>query len=63
VQRHLKASGIFARLNLRDGKPGYLADVPRTLRYIVDVAPRFPELAFLSNLIAERCLPALEAPA
>ncbi len=31
VQRHLKASGIFARLNHRDGKPGYLDDIPRTL--------------------------------
>ena len=63
VQRHLKASGIFARLNLRDGKPGYLADVPRTLRYIVEVAPRYSELAFLERLIADRCLPALEASA
>ncbi|HEX5513613.1 MAG TPA: phosphotransferase, partial [Gammaproteobacteria bacterium] len=35
VQRHLKASGIFARLWHRDGKPGYLGDVPRTLQYIV----------------------------
>lgn len=63
VQRHLKASGIFARLNLRDGKPGYLADVPRTLRYIVAAAPRYPELAFLASLIGDRCLPALEASA
>ncbi|MCW8829359.1 MAG: phosphotransferase, partial [Gammaproteobacteria bacterium] len=31
VQRHLKATGIFARLNHRDGKPGYLNDIPRTL--------------------------------
>jgi N-acetylmuramate 1-kinase len=63
VQRHLKASGIFARLNHRDGKPGYLADVPRTLRYIVEVGPRYPELAFLASLIADRCLPAFEASA
>lgn len=34
VQRHLKAIGIFARLNHRDGKPGYLKDIPRTLAYI-----------------------------
>ena len=31
VQRHLKAAGIFARLNHRDGKPGYLADIPARL--------------------------------
>ena len=60
VQRHLKAAGIFARLNHRDGKPGYLLDVPRTLSYIVDLAPRYAELDFLMRLIVERCLPALE---
>jgi aminoglycoside/choline kinase family phosphotransferase len=60
VQRHLKAAGIFARLNHRDGKPGYLLDVPRTLSYIVDLAPRYPELDFLVNLISDRCLPALD---
>lgn len=63
VQRHLKAAGIFARLKHRDGKDGYLADVPRTLRYVLDVAPRYEELAFLHSLIRERCLPALEAAA
>jgi aminoglycoside/choline kinase family phosphotransferase len=60
VQRHLKAAGIFARLLQRDGKPGYMRDVPRTLSYIVDVAPRYSELAFLAELMATRVLPALE---
>ena len=59
VQRHLKASGIFARLNLRDRKPGYLADIPRTLGYIVELAPDYPELAEIGALIGERVLPAL----
>ncbi|HLU05127.1 MAG TPA: phosphotransferase [Woeseiaceae bacterium] len=59
VQRQLKAAGIFARLNYRDGKPVYLEDVPRTLGYIVEIAPRHPELGFLGQLISERCLPAL----
>lgn len=59
VQRHLKAAGIFARLLHRDGKGGYMQDVPRTLRYIVDVAPNYPALEFLSRLIEERCLPRL----
>ena len=45
VQRHLKAAGIFARLNYRDAKPGYLDDIPRTLGYVRDVAGRYPELA------------------
>ena len=51
VQRHLKASGIFARLNYRDGKPGYLGDIPRTLGYIVDVAGSYPELDALAVLL------------
>jgi len=44
VQRHLKAIGIFARLNHRDGKPGYLKDIPRTMAYVLDVSQRYPEL-------------------
>lgn len=60
VQRHLKAAGIFARLNHRDGKPGYLPDIPRTLGYIVAIAGRYPELDWLGQFVAERCLPALE---
>ncbi len=60
VQRHLKAAGIFARLNHRDGKPAYMADVPRTLSYIVELGPRYEELDFLVRLIKERCLPTLE---
>lgn len=45
MQRHLKAAGIFARLNYRDGKPGYLGDIPRTLAYVVEVASRHDELS------------------
>jgi len=60
VQRHLKAAGIFARLNHRDGKPGYMADVPRTLSYIAELGTRYGELGFLVSLINERCLPALQ---
>lgn len=51
IQRHLKASGIFARLNYRDNKPGYLNDIPRTLGYIKDVASRYPELSAFSAFI------------
>lgn len=51
VQRHLKASGIFARLCHRDGKSGYLADIPRTLSYIVDLNGEYPELQSLIELI------------
>ena len=63
VQRHLKAAGIFARLYHRDGKARYLADIPRTLGYIVDVAADYEELGFLAALLRDRCLPALRAAA
>ncbi len=60
VQRHLKAAGIFARLNHRDGKPGFLNDIPRTLSYIVDLGERYEEIGFLINLIEERVLPGMK---
>jgi len=60
VQRHLKAAGIFARLKHRDGKPGYMADIPRTLSYVADLDSRYAELRFIVDLINERCLPVLE---
>jgi N-acetylmuramate 1-kinase len=60
AQRHLKAAGIFARLNHRDGKPGYLRDIPRTLSYIVDLSGRYEELGFLINLIEDRVLPGMK---
>ena len=63
VQRHLKAAGIFCRLNHRDGKPGYLGDIPRTLSYITELGPRYDELGFLVELISERILPAFEGAA
>jgi aminoglycoside/choline kinase family phosphotransferase len=61
VQRHLKAAGIFARLWHRDGKPGYLPDVPRTLGYIVEACARHAELAALGALVEGRALPAMRA--
>lgn len=60
VQRHLKASGIFARLWHRDGKPGYLGDIPRTLEYILAVTARYPKLQPLHELMQEVVLPRLK---
>jgi aminoglycoside/choline kinase family phosphotransferase len=51
VQRHLKVIGIFARICHRDGKPRYLADVPRFFAYIEAVVARRPELAELDVLL------------
>lgn len=50
VQRHLKVIGIFARICHRDGKPRYLADVPRFFSYIEAVIARRSELAELQAL-------------
>ena len=52
IQRQLKATGIFARLHHRDNKSHYLKDIPRTLDYIRNTIPRYPELAPLAPLIA-----------
>ena len=57
AQRHLKAIGIFARLNIRDGKSGYLKDIPRTLNYVVDVAAAFDELKPFHQLLSNDVLP------
>ena len=61
MQRHLKVIGIFARLQHRDGKPKYLADVPRFFAYLDAVLPRYPELAPLQALIESRVRPAMAA--
>jgi aminoglycoside/choline kinase family phosphotransferase len=61
IQRHLKASGIFARLWHRDGKPGYLPDVPRTLAYVVQACSHHAEFGELGALVAGRVLPAVQA--
>ena len=61
VQRHLKAIGIFARLWHRDGKQGYLKDIPRTLNYVRVAAGSYPELTPLRQLIDARVMPVLDA--
>jgi len=53
AQRHLKAIGIFARLNIRDNKPGYLKDIPRTFSYLIDSCERYPLLAPLKSVLHE----------
>jgi hypothetical protein len=53
LQRHLKVLGIFARINYRDGKPNYLADTPRFIRYVRAVTQRYRELKPLALLVDE----------
>ena len=53
LQRHLKVLGIFARINYRDGKPKYLADTPRFVNYVRQVAMRYATLTPLAHLFDE----------
>ena len=57
LQRHLKVLGIFARLWYRDGKRGYLADLPLVLEYALDVTARLAPLAPLDRFLRERVVP------
>lgn len=59
AQRHLKVLGIFSRLCHRDGKRGYLDDLPLTLRYVLDVCRRYEELAPLARFLEGRAAPLL----
>ena len=53
LQRHLKILGIFARLTLRDGKPKYLADTPRFIKYVRATAARYRSLGPFMVLLDE----------
>ncbi len=61
LQRHIKVAGIFARLNYRDGKSGYLKDIPLTLRYIVRQAEKYPQLEEFSDWMQQKILPAMDS--
>jgi N-acetylmuramate 1-kinase len=51
VQRHLKVLGIFARLYHRDGKEGYLKDLPLVMAYLRAACARYIDLQPLLNLL------------
>jgi len=53
LQRHLKAIGIFSRLNYRDNKPAYMNDIPRTLSYISDTVGKYDELKEIKLFLDE----------
>jgi aminoglycoside/choline kinase family phosphotransferase len=52
LQRHIKAIGIFSRLNYRDGKSGYLHDIPRTYAYMDKVLNKYKELSTLNEIFS-----------
>ena len=53
VQRHIKVLGIFARLYHRDGKEGYLKDMPLVMQYLRAACARYVDLKPLFNLLNE----------
>lgn len=50
LQRHIKAIGIFSRLNYRDNKDGYLKDIPRTYAYVDKVLNKYKDLSNLNEI-------------
>jgi len=61
VQRHVKVLGIFCRLWYRDGKAGYLNDLPLTFEYVRDACRRYRELVEVERWLSWRVAPLLEA--
>ena len=53
VQRHIKVLGIFARLYHRDGKDGYLKDMPLVMEYLHKACERYIDLKPLLNILLE----------
>ena len=53
AQRHLKVLGIFARLYHRDGKAGYLDDMPLVADHLQRTCARYRELGPLAKLLED----------
>ncbi len=51
IQRHIKVLGIFARLYHRDGKDGYLENMPLVMEYLRKTCERYRELHPLLTLL------------
>ncbi|WOX06966.1 aminoglycoside phosphotransferase family protein [Microbulbifer pacificus] len=60
LQRHFKVLGLFPRLYLRDGKHGYLPDLPLVIRYTLEVSDKYPELQPFADWFRAEILPLVE---
>ncbi len=60
LQRHIKVLGIFARLNLRDGKPNYLKDLPLVIHYTLSMAESYSQLTAFSEWFKTHLMPVIE---
>ena len=61
IQRHLKILGIFVRLFERDGKTGYLKDLPRVMWYLLEESKDYAELQPFMQFIQTKVMPKFEA--
>ncbi|WP_180041683.1 aminoglycoside phosphotransferase family protein [Acinetobacter sp. YH16039] len=61
IQRHIKILGIFVRLFERDGKSGYLKDLPRVMWYLLEESQPYAELQPFMQFIEARVMPKFEA--
>lgn len=61
LQRHLKCAGIFSRLCLRDGKAGYIADIPLVLRYLVDASASVDAFSAFNSWLRSEIIPTFDA--
>ncbi|MCK7599037.1 phosphotransferase [Microbulbifer sp. CAU 1566] len=60
LQRHFKVLGLFPRLYLRDGKHGYLPDLPLVIRYTLEVCDRYDEMQPFGQWFRTEILPLIE---
>ena len=60
IQRHIKILGIFVRLFERDGKSGYLKDLPRVMWYLLEESKPYTELQPFMQFIETRVLAKFE---
>lgn len=58
IQRHIKILGIFVRLFERDGKTGYLKDLPRVMWYLLEESKNYTELQPFMQFIHSKVMPA-----
>ena len=57
IQRHIKILGIFVRLFERDGKSGYLKDLPRVMWYLLQESQGYDELNEFMHFIRDVVMP------
>ena len=51
LQRVMKNCGNFVRLNVQQGKSGYLQDIPRIYQYLLTITAAYAELKPLNELL------------